>query len=69
MAKVTISEDYTIEIPEDVRERMDIAPGQKFEMIAEGDEMYLVRVPALSELRGIARGANAAGYREKEERL
>lgn len=69
MATITIPEDFRIEIPKDVRERMGIRPGEKFEVMTEGDEIYIVRVPKLRELRGLAKGADWTGYREKEDRI
>ena len=42
---------------------------QKLRVIAKGKVVSLVPVVPLSELRGILKGANVEGYREKSERL
>ncbi len=69
MAQTTVSSKYQVVIPKDVRERIGLKPGQKLSVIATASGIQLVRVPTLEELRGIARGANAGGLREKEDRL
>jgi len=69
MAQTTVSSKYQVVIPKEIRERTGIKPGQKFSVIATATGIHLVRVPTLEELRGIARGANTSGLREKEDRL
>lgn len=69
MAYTTISSKYQVVIPKEIRERTGLRPGQKLSVIATGRGIYLVPVPTLAELRGIARGADACGLREKVDRL
>ena len=69
MAQTTVSSKYQVVIPKEIRERTGIKPGQKLSVIATATGIHLVRVPTLEELRGIARGANASGLRDKEDRL
>ncbi len=68
MAETTVSSRYSIVIPRDIRERAGIRPGQKLRVIAKGRVISLVPLPALDELRGILKGANVDGYREKCDR-
>ncbi len=69
MAQTTVSSKYQVVIPKEVRERTGLKPGQKLSVIATASGIQLVRVPTLEELRGIARGADPSGLREKEDRL
>jgi AbrB family looped-hinge helix DNA binding protein len=69
MAQTTVSSKYQVVIPKEIRERTGIKPGQKLSVIATASGVQLVRVPTLAELRGIARGADPSGLREKEDRL
>jgi AbrB family looped-hinge helix DNA binding protein len=69
MAQTTISSKYQVVIPKEIRERTGLKPGQKLSVIATTTGIYLVPVPTLAELRGIARGANTSGLREKVDRL
>lgn len=69
MAHTTISSKYQVVIPKEIRERVGLKPGQRLSVIATGRGVHLVPVPSLEELRGIARGADTGGVREKEERL
>jgi len=68
MAHVTVSRDYRIVIPKEIRERIPISPGQELWVTAGDGVIRLVPVPTLEQLRGIARSARAANVREKVDR-
>ena len=68
MAETTVSSRYRTVIPKEIRERVGLKPGQRLCVIAKGRAVSLVPVPSLSELRGILKGANVDGYREKRDR-
>jgi len=55
MTVVTVSPKYQVVIPKDVREQLDLKPGQKVEAFAFGNRIELVPVRSPSELRGILR--------------
>ncbi len=69
MNTVTLSSKYQLVIPRDVRERLDLEPGTKFTVIEKGGILYLVPERPLAELRGVARGAQRKGLRDKKDRL
>ena len=69
MAQTTVSSKFQVVIPKEVRERTGLQPGQRLSVIATGGVIHLVPVPTLQQLRGIARGADTTGVREKEDRL
>jgi AbrB family looped-hinge helix DNA binding protein len=55
----TVSSKFQIVIPQEVRQRMKIKPGQEFALLDDGRSIKLVRVRPLSELRGFAKGMPA----------
>ncbi|MGD9497715.1 MAG: AbrB/MazE/SpoVT family DNA-binding domain-containing protein [Armatimonadota bacterium] len=68
MASVTVSSKYQIVIPKEVREALDIKPGQELAVLVKGTAISLVPVPTLEELRGVLKGADLSGLREKVDR-
>ena len=68
MSIATVSRKYQIAIPKEVRESMDIQPGQQFEFIPMGSILQLAPKISVKKLRGIARGANPAHYRDRKDR-
>ena len=69
MAHTTVSSKFQVVIPKEIRERTGLKPGQRLSVIATAGVIHLVPVPSLQELRGIARGADTRGLREKVDRL
>ena len=69
MSHATVSSKYQIVIPKDVRERVRVRPGQRMSVTVKGGVIHLIPVPTLQELRGIARGADTRGVRDKEDRV
>ncbi|MEX4009417.1 AbrB/MazE/SpoVT family DNA-binding domain-containing protein [Neoaquamicrobium sediminum] len=67
-ATTKLSEKFQISIPKEVRERQGWKAGQEFAFIPQGKGVMLVPVPTLDELRGIAKGANSDGYRDRNDR-
>ena len=64
----TLSSDYQISIPKQVRESRDWKPGQKFAFIHKGSGVLLVPVPTIEDLRGKAKGATITNYRDRKDR-
>jgi len=69
MDETTVSSKYQVVIPKRIRESVGVKPGQKLMVIAKHGIIHLVPLRELDELRGIARGANIEGYREKVDRF
>ncbi len=67
--ETTVSSKYQVVIPRPIREAMGLRPKQKLQVFEKGGVVYMVPVEAPDELRGIAKGCNVSGYREKSERL
>lgn len=45
MAKTKLSSRGQIVIPKEIREKLDLSPGQKLEIYEEGDKIVLIAVP------------------------
>lgn len=67
-ATATLSSKYQISIPKAVREELHWKAGQEFVFIPKGKGVLVMPVPELSQLAGIAKGANPEGYRDREDR-
>lgn len=64
----TLSSKYQISIPKSVRDSNAWKPGQQFAFVPRGKQVMLVPAPELADLKGIARGAEPAGYRDRDDR-
>jgi len=52
MAIVTVSPKYQVVIPKDVREKLNLRPGQKVEAFALGSRIELVPIEPIERFRG-----------------
>jgi AbrB family looped-hinge helix DNA binding protein len=68
MARATISPKFQIVIPKEIRERLDLKPGQQVALIDRDGFVALVPQRPISELRGIATGAPTDDYRDESDR-
>jgi AbrB family looped-hinge helix DNA binding protein len=64
-----LSAKFQISIPKAVRTARRWQAGQVFAFIPKGEGILLVPVPKLDELRGLARGAKAEGFRDRADRV
>jgi AbrB family looped-hinge helix DNA binding protein len=64
----TLSSKFQISIPKRIREQHNWKAGQEFAFLPKGDGVVLVPIPKLEELRGIAKGADKTGYRDRNDR-
>jgi AbrB family looped-hinge helix DNA binding protein len=66
MSSVTVSPKFQVVIPKDVRNRMQLAPGQKMQVISYGDRIELVPVRPVRSMRGFLKGMNTSFERETD---
>ncbi len=66
---VTVSPEFQIVIPRDVRESMGIKPGMKFEVLPHKGRIELIPVKDIRELRGILKGMGVTIERDEEDRV
>ena len=68
MQTVTLSTKYQLVIPRDIRNRLELDPGDRLTVVEKGGILYLVPERPVEELRGVARGTKRKGLREKKDR-
>jgi AbrB family looped-hinge helix DNA binding protein len=64
--KVTVSPKFQIVIPQEVREALDIRPGEKLEVFRHDNRIELIPVRPLREMRGFLRGIDTTLDREPD---
>lgn len=69
MEAVTVSPKYQVVIPRAVRERMQIHPGEKFQVISFDNRIELVRTQPMRKMRGFLKGLDRTFTREKKDRV
>lgn len=69
MVTVTVSPKFQIVIPKEVREGLRIKAGEKLIVIQKGGLIHLAPVGPISRARGIAKGVETHGLREKRDRI
>jgi len=69
MRAVTISPKFQVVIPKEIREQLNLVPGQKVQAIAYGDRIELIPVRTAAELRGMLRGLDTSFERDREDRV
>jgi AbrB family looped-hinge helix DNA binding protein len=68
MARATVSPKFQIVIPKEIRERLDLKPGQQVALIDRDGYVALVPQRPICELRGILKGAPLDDYRDETDR-
>ena len=68
MAAVTISPKFQVVIPKNIRERLELRPGQKVQTILYDDRIELVPERPAAKMRGFLRGIDT-DVRREDDRL
>ncbi len=66
MTAVTVSPKFQVVIPKEVRESMNIRPGEKLHVFQCGDRIELVPVKDIREYRGFAKGIDTRVERDAD---
>jgi AbrB family looped-hinge helix DNA binding protein len=56
MATVTMSSKCQIVTPREIREALDIKPGQKLSFLRDGPSVRMIRVPKIEDMKGMFPG-------------
>ncbi len=64
MQTVTVSPKYQVVIPKQIRETLQLKPGQKMNVVEYDGRIELIPDRAISELRGYIKGINTQFKRE-----
>jgi AbrB family looped-hinge helix DNA binding protein len=67
-ATATLSGKFQISIPKAIRDEQHWVAGQEFVFVPKATGVLLIPVPELGQLAGIAKGANTANYRDRQDR-
>ena len=67
--ETTISSKFQVVIPAPIRKAAGLKPHQKLQVFEKGGIVYMVPLQTLEELRGVAKGCDVSGYRDKTDRL
>jgi AbrB family looped-hinge helix DNA binding protein len=68
MATTTISPNFQIVIPNQVREKLHLSPQQRLHIVEKGGLIILVPEVPLKSLRGALKGMSKSDLREKNDR-
>ncbi|MBL7644801.1 MAG: AbrB/MazE/SpoVT family DNA-binding domain-containing protein [Candidatus Hydrogenedentes bacterium] len=69
MSTVTVSPEFQIVLPKEIRERAGIQPGQKLEVFRIGDIIELAPVKDMRAMRGSLPGLDTNVLREDGDRI
>jgi len=66
---VTISTKFQVVIPQEVREKLGLKPGQKIIVVEKDGVVHMIPEKPLKELRGFVKGVTTENLREEEDRF
>ena len=66
MVTVTVSPKYQVVIPKAVREKLNIQPGQKLQILHFSDRIEFVPLQEIKRMRGFLKGIKTNIRREKD---
>jgi len=66
---VTISSKFQVVIPQDVRTKLDLKPGQKIVVVEKDGVVHLIPQRPIREMRGFVKGLDAQDLRDEEDRF
>lgn len=69
MTTVKVSSKFQVVIPEDVRSKLKLQPGQRVVVVEKDGIVHLIPVKPIKKTRGIASGAGTKNIREEQDRV
>jgi AbrB family looped-hinge helix DNA binding protein len=69
MGIVKLSPKFQVVIPRDVREKLDLKPGQKIVVIEKGGVLHLIPQKPMKEMKGFVKGIDTSKLRDEEDRF
>lgn len=69
MATVTVSSKFQVVIPEEVRSRLKLQPGQKVVVVEKDGVVHLIPLKPVKTMRGLTKGAKVENIRDEHDRL
>ncbi|KYH42329.1 MAG: AbrB family transcriptional regulator [Candidatus Bathyarchaeota archaeon B26-1] len=69
MDVVTLSSKFQVVIPQDVRKKLDLKPGQKIVVVEKNGVVHLIPQRAIKQMRGFVKGLDTQNLRDEEDRI
>jgi len=69
MAMVTVSPNFEVEIPEELREKLALKPGEQLDIYEFDGVIRISRPSSIKELRGMVKGMRWDDYRDRRDRF
>jgi AbrB family looped-hinge helix DNA binding protein len=69
MATVTVSSKFQVVIPEEVRSRLKLQPGQKVVVVEKDGVVHLIPLKPIKDTRGFASGTRTSSIRDEQDRF
>jgi len=66
MTTVKVSPKFQVVIPQEVRESMGIAPGEKVQVFQYENRIEFIPVKELKKMRGFLKGMDASVFRDED---
>jgi len=64
MATITVSPKFQVVIPKEIRQKLNLKPGQKLQVIQLGDRIEFIILKDIRDTRGFLKGINTDIVRE-----
>jgi len=69
MSIVILSSKFQVVIPRDVREKLNLKPGQKIAVIEKNGVLHLIPQKPIKEMKGFVKNINTRKLRDEEDRF
>jgi len=69
MYTATLTSKFQLSIPKAIREKLKLEAGQQFVFVTKGQTITMVPKRGVEDIRGLLKGANPEGYRDRQERV
>jgi len=69
MDVVTLSSKFQVVIPQDIRKKLDLKPGQKIVVVEKNEVVHLIPQRAIKQMRGFVKGLDTQNLRDEEDRI
>ena len=69
MGVVTLSSKFQVVIPQDVRKKLGLKPGQKIVVVEKDGVVHLIPRRAIKQMRGFVKGLDIQNLRDEEDRI
>jgi AbrB family looped-hinge helix DNA binding protein len=69
MQTAILSNEFHWVIPKTIRDELNLRAGQRFTLPTQGGIIEMVPLRSIEDARGLLKGADPTGYRDREDRL